>query len=268
MTDRYRIDYGVIKQASRPALSFTWPLPTSPTHAPADLTGATITGTMQDKTTAAVTVITGAFTVEDGATRLIEWQMSDDDTGTAGSYNVTLKATMTGELIYTVNGSLTIESNPAVSAVAGPALVGVPSDDATVLDQITTAVATADDGYPLETDGSAGVQLGPYRFSVNTVADAGAAQTLSLDAASNVLTLTEDCEITMPTPTTDYCILELVLIEDITGGWEISFVDDVEWPDGTAPTQTTTGGNKSIWSFSTVDGGTTWFGTRIADGVA
>lgn len=101
-----------------------------------------------------------------------------------------------------------------------------------------------------------------------TTITADDAITLTLTSIFHVVTLTENCTITFPTPTVDGWIFEVHLIEDGDGTWEVTWPATVEWDGGSEPTQTTTATNKSIWSFSTTDGGTSWFGIRIADGVA
>lgn len=125
------IDFGKVKQGSQPTLTFVWPLPTSPAHTPDDLDGFTITGVMQNIDTGDVTAISsGAVTVTTGATRTCAWEMGSTDTGTAGSFLVVLTATDGTDTIKTLNGSIYIEADPSVTAIAGESLEGVPTSDA------------------------------------------------------------------------------------------------------------------------------------------
>lgn len=145
------IDFGDIKQGSQPTLTFTWPLPAS--HTPTDFSGAVVTGTMKNSTTGDVTAVTGTLTVTVGATRTLAWALSAEDTGTAGAFRVTLKAVVGGLALYTLYGVLRVENNPAVTAVAGPAVVGVPVADATWLATATTAAAAGAQYQVGELDG-------------------------------------------------------------------------------------------------------------------
>lgn len=122
------IDFGTIKQGSRPAVAFAWPLETG--HEPSDLTGFVVSGTLLNKDTEFLTAVTGALTVVDGVTRSMTWRMAAEDTGTAGEFLVVLYATNGLDSIYTLNGSLVIEPNPAVVSTSGQPQVGVPQDDA------------------------------------------------------------------------------------------------------------------------------------------
>lgn len=119
MTD-LTIDFGTIKQLSKPTVTFIWPLDSS--HAPTDLTGFTVTCVTKNLDTGAVAAATGVFTVVTGATRDISWAMSAGDSGTAGIYGLTFEATDGTDTIYTLYGSLDIEDNPAVDAVQNPPL--------------------------------------------------------------------------------------------------------------------------------------------------
>lgn len=137
------IDFGTIKQGSRPTVTFTWPLPSG--HAPTDFSGAALTGTMLNINTNDVTSITGTLTVTDGTARTITWEMTAADTGTDGPYGVTLKAVIAGLPVYTLFGRLVIEDNPSVNAVSNPALVGVSTDEAAWLTAAETAGDSATD---------------------------------------------------------------------------------------------------------------------------
>jgi hypothetical protein len=80
--------------------------------------------------------------------------MSEDDTGTAGAFQVTLLADVAGTPIYTLYGNLLVEENPAVTAVSGPGLVGILAAEATWLTAEKTAIESATDGNLLQSDGT------------------------------------------------------------------------------------------------------------------
>lgn len=50
------------------------------------------------------------------------------------------------------------------------------------------------------------------------------------------------------------------LTQDYVGSRTVTWPGSVVWPDGTAPTLTTTGYKTDIYSFVSYDGGTTWYG--------
>ena len=53
----------------------------------------------------------------------------------------------------------------------------------------------------------------------------------------------------------------LVLTNDTTQGRTIVWPGTVKWPNNTVPLRTTDASRTDIWSFFTVDNGTTWYGT-------
>lgn len=122
------IDFGTIKQGSRPTVAFVWPIVAG--HEPSDLSGFVASGTLRNMDTEVVTAVAGDLVIVDGVARLLTWRMAAEDTGTAGTYLVVLYATDGLDSIYTLNGSLVVEANPTVLSVSGPAMVGVPQDDA------------------------------------------------------------------------------------------------------------------------------------------
>ena len=93
------------------------------------------------------------------------------------------------------------------------------------------------------------------------------AGTLALDLrnshAFNV-TLTESVTTLNPNnPPTSGTFGEFYLIvtQDGTGGWSITWPASVDWPGGTAPTMAANA--VDLYHFLTVDGGTTWHGRQI-----
>ena len=168
-----------------------------------------------------------------------------------------------GRAVAVVAAENQAEYNP--NAALLPELVSVPDAPG---DGKLAVYVTADGLYTLDSEGNVVGPLAPADpMSVATIA-ADDAITLALAPACHVVTLSEACAVTFPTPVEDYHVFEVRLIEDETGGWAVTWPATVTWAAGTAPTQTTTGGNVSVWVFSTYNGGTSWFGVRVADGVA
>lgn len=97
---------------------------------------------------------------------------------------------------------------------------------------------------------------------VNTVADAGATETLNLGAGNvHDVTLTEDCTLTFAGATNGVaCSFTLVLRQDGTGGWTTTWPGSVVWAGGAAPTLDETASTVAVLTFFTLDGGTVWYG--------
>lgn len=75
-------------------------------------------------------------------------------------------------------------------------------------------------------------------------------------------TLDANCTFTFSNPpvTTKGGSLTVIVTQDGTGNWAITWPASVVWDSGTPPSITQTAGATDVYSFLTVDGGTTWFG--------
>ncbi len=94
----------------------------------------------------------------------------------------------------------------------------------------------------------------------NVVAAAGATETLT-DLTAQDITLDQACTFTFPSPTSgDLFSFTLILRQDGTGGFAVTWPASVDWEDGSAPTLVTTANSVSILTFYTIDGGTIWHG--------
>ena len=130
-------------------------------------------------------------------------------------------------------------------------------------------VATADDGVSDVqssdwNDPHLGglLNTGGGRDLVSTVAAAGSTETLDL-AAGNVhdVTLNADCTFTFAGAATGFlCTLVLILRQNGTGGWDATWPGSVVWAGGTPPTLSLDPSAVEWLVFSTVNGGTTWYG--------
>jgi hypothetical protein len=105
----------------------------------------------------------------------------------------------------------------------------------------------------------AGTFTNGYTEEVNT-ANTSTAYTISLaDGSFQVLTLTGNATITMPTATAGRSFI-LLLKQDATGSRTVTW-STVYWPGGTAPTITSTASKQDIYSFFA--DGSKWYGTTV-----
>jgi len=105
----------------------------------------------------------------------------------------------------------------------------------------------------------AGTFTNGYTEEVNT-ANTSTAYTISLaDGSFQVLTLTGNATITMPTATSGKSFI-MFLKQDGTGSRTVTW-STVKWAGGTAPTVTSTASKQDIYSFFA--DGTNWYGTTV-----
>ena len=94
-------------------------------------------------------------------------------------------------------------------------------------------------------------------------AASGAAATIDLnDGNVHHVQLTDNCTFTFSNPvaTGDSSSFTLILEQDGTGSRTATWPASVKWAAATAPTLTTTADRFDVLAFTTVDGGTRWFG--------
>lgn len=117
-----------------------------------DLTGAVITGTFSKwgRTYA----VTGDLAVTgDAANGGFTWELSEEDVGTPGDYSLLFTATIAGTPYITLPIEWRVLENPAVNAVAPPAVVGIASPLAAWLSALRTAVQAFTSGNLVSNDG-------------------------------------------------------------------------------------------------------------------
>jgi hypothetical protein len=116
------------------------------------------------------------------------------------------------------------------------------------------------EGFVLTTQGG--------QHDVHDHGDLGATETLDLaDGNVHVGNLTDDCTFTFTGAVGGVeCRFRLHIQQDDTGGWVPTFPGSVVWPDDTEPTWSTDPGSVDIIEFTTVDGGTTYFGDAGGSG--
>lgn len=136
---------------------------------------------------------------------------------------------------------------------------GLPSIPALANAFATTAQgAKADAALPRAADGASVENVGAIESNVSTVAATGATETLDTSVyAVFDLTMDQSCTLTFsnPAPSGKATIFTVILRGAFTVTWPAS----VDWGNATAPTYTT----PSMYVFTTVDGGTTWFGAQV-----
>lgn len=103
---------------------------------------------------------------------------------------------------------------------------------------------------------------GGGRESVNTVAAAGATETVDLaDGNVHDVTLTDDCTLTFDGSAASVaCGFTLILRQDGSGSHVVTWPGSVVWPSGTPPTLSSGANDVDVLTFLTVDNGTTWLG--------
>jgi len=144
----------------------------------------------------------------------------------------------------TLTGIVKGNGTSAFTAVTAPSGTIVGTTDTQTLTNKTIEAGTFTNGYTEE---------------VNT-ANTSTAYTISLaDGSFQVLTLTGNATITMPTATAGRSFI-LLLKQDGTGSRTVTW-STVYWPGGTAPTITSTASKQDIYSFFA--DGSKWYGTTV-----
>ncbi len=109
-------------------------------------------------------------------------------------------------------------------------------------------------------DGTHKLGLDLLTETVDTVEDSGSTLTLSAltTATIHYVTLTDDCVLTFPTPTSGQSFL-LALKQDENGNRSVTWPENVMWPSGETPTITNSVGAVDLLTFICIDG-INWYG--------
>lgn len=114
-------------------------------------------------------------------------------------------------------------------------------------------------------------EIKDYAETRDTPASSSGALTIDLEAGNVAeATLTEDTSIdfTNPPAAGKAGSLTLILKQDGTGGWSVTWPGSVVWPGGSAPSLSTAADAIDVLTFVTTDGGTTWYGFLAGAGMA
>ena len=108
-------------------------------------------------------------------------------------------------------------------------------------------------------DSSRAVNVGDL---VNAVGNTGTSATINLANGNFVTaTLTGNCTFTFSNPSAGASSFTLFLTNDATPGRSITWPVSVKWPNNTIPVRTTTANRTDVYTFFTLNGGTTWYGS-------
>ena len=170
-----------ITQGERGTLTFTWEFPEN-LSSPASISGAVITATMTDEdgvTTAVSGTLTGT------AATTCTWALSAGDSGTAGTFTVLFRAIVTGVTTYTLEATLEVIANPAVTGTQNDPLVSISAADAAWVTLAATAVPDGGDIIPdAPSDGTQYARQDGDWAAVNSVSDVGDLTTAGLTVAN------------------------------------------------------------------------------------
>jgi len=114
----------------------------------------------------------------------------------------------------------------------------------------------------------AGMVGGGPDVELVTVAATGATETIDVSTARTWdLTLTADCTFTLTGAVTgEAWWVTLLIRQDGTGGWDVTWPGSVTWPTGGAPTIDPAINALTVVTLGTVDGGTVWLGFPTGSG--
>lgn len=131
---------------------------------------------------------------------------------------------------------------------------------------IVTTVAPGRPGQTLTVDPSGLPSWSSGVESLRLVSASGAAQTIDVSVATvQDITLSANCTFTLAGAVSGRATsLTVVVRQDGTGGWTLTWPGSVSWPSGSAPVVPTAANAAQVFALITLDGGTTWFGGDVA----
>lgn len=132
-----------------------------------------------------------------------------------------------------------------------------------------------DDGDLLTWDDASGTWIAApggtgLDVALVTVAAAGATETIDVSTARTYdVTLDQDVTLTLTGAAVDEAWWVTLLIrQDGTGGWDVTWPGSVEWPTGGAPTIDPAINALTVVTLGSVDGGTVWLGFPTGGGAS
>ena len=222
-------------------------------------TRSTFTATAA-QTTFSVNYTVGFIDVFMNGVKLI---VGTDVTATSGSDIVLASGAAAGDLIETIAYGTFSVANALTTSDLG---VTVQPYDADTTKNDVANTFTADQTI------SAELIADSYNESYNAVTSTSNATTVDCETG-NVFshTLTENTTFTFSNPPasgTAYAFSLRVVQDASASGYTVTWPGAVDWPSATAPTLTATADAVDWFVFSTVDGGTTWYGFTSGQALA
>ena len=188
----------------------------------------------------------------------------------AGAFSAVggVSGTQLTSTVSTGTAPLVVSSTTQVSNLNTQYLNGYSSDTANTANAIVRRDASGNftAGTITATSFSgtlSGSSLTNYSETINALGNTGTAATINLANGNFVTaTLTGNCVFTFTTGLTTGAIsFTLHLTNDATPSRTITWPASVVWPNGTTPTRTTTANKTDVYTFYTLNNGTTWYGT-------
>jgi len=222
-------------------------------------TRSTFTATAA-QTTFSVNYTVGFIDVFMNGVKLI---VGTDVTATSGSDIVLASGAAAGDIIETISYGTFSVANALITSDIG---VTVQAYDADTTKNDVANTFTADQTI------SAELIADSYNESYNAVTSTSNATTVDCETG-NVFshTLTENTTFTFSNPPasgTAYAFSLRVVQDASASGYTVTWPGAVDWPSATAPTLTATADAVDWFVFSTVDGGTTWYGFTSGQALA
>lgn len=129
-------------------------------------------------------------------------------------------------------------------------------------DELVQAPAFTAKYLQLVAGGSSVENIGAVESNVSTIAATGATETLDTSVYGVFdCTMDQSCTFTFSNPAPSGKATVFVLV--LRGAFTPTFPAAVDWKDATAPTYTT----PSVYTFMTVDAGTTWLGFQAGKAI-
>jgi len=185
----------------------------------------------------------------------------------SGTGNLTAVGTVQGtRLISTVatgTAPLTVSSTTQVTNLNASQLEGYTTATTNTANRIVRRDASGNFTAGTITANLSSGSLTNYSETINALGNTGTAATINLANGNFVTaTLTGNCVFTFTTGlTTGAVSFTLHLTNDATPSRTITWPASVVWPNGTTPTRTTTANKTDVYTFYTLNNGTTWYGT-------
>lgn len=151
----------------------------------------------------------------------------------------------------TTNKAYTAAEKSKLAGVATGATAN--STDATLLNRANHTGTQLSSTISDFTSAVQGIAADP-QYTVNVVATSGATQTLPASSPAHKITMSANCTFTFSSPTKAGHTFVLLL----DGAFTPTFPASVKWGSGAAPTYTT----PALYTFTTLDSGTTWLGVQ------